>query len=188
MPKILRRTQFGNPVLRQKSKLLTIGEIKSPDTKKLIADMRYTLAKKKYGVGLAAPQVGCSKSVAIIEIKPTKARPKLAKKQRASMVIINPEITKTYGNKMQKYEGCISFAAVFAKVPRYKRIRLKYLDDEAAKHEKDFEGLLAHVIQHEVDHLNGTLFVDKVKDKGSFITQSEYIKRIVKPRLKNDKR
>lgn len=174
--KVLRRTQFGNPILRTKARQLTKSRILSTETKRLIADMRYTLAKKKYGVGLAAPQVGRNLALAIIEIKPTKTRPKLPKEKWVSLVIVNPKVVKTYGNRKQLYEGCISFAEVFAKVPRYKKIRLRYLDEKAKSHEKDFDSLLAHVIQHEVDHLNGVLFVERVKDKTSFITQSEYIK------------
>ncbi len=191
-PKVLSRAQFGNPILRAKTRPLSRQEILSKETKLLIDDMRYMLAKKKYGVGLAPPQVGYSLSMAIIEIKPTKTRPKLPKKKWVSLVIINPSLIKTYGNRKQLYEGCISFADVFAKVPRYKKIRVRYYDENAKKHEKDFEGLLAHVIQHEIDHLNGILFVDRVKDKTSFITQAEYIKRIVKKkkerRAKNKER
>lgn len=179
-PSLLRRTQFGNPILRGKARQLAKAEILSPTIKKLIADMRYTLAYKKYGVGLAAPQVGQGVALCIIEIKPTKLRPKLPKSKRASLIIVNPKITKTYGNRKQLWEGCISFGDVFAKVPRYKKIRVKYLNEKAVTREKDFEGLVAQVLQHEIDHLNGILFVDKVKDTSSYMTAAEYKKRILK--------
>lgn len=182
--KTLKRTQFGNPILRQKARQLTKAELTSSDIKELIANMRYTLKTKKYGVGLAASQVGQAISLAIVEIQPTKTRPNLPKSKQVNMVIINPEIIKTYGNKSQLWEGCISFAEIFAKVPRYKKVRLKYLDEQGRTYQKDFNGLLAHVIQHEVDHLNGVLFVDKVKDSTSYITTSEYKKLIVKSRRK----
>jgi peptide deformylase len=78
------------------------------------------------------------------------------------------------------WEGCISSGAgkagLFAKVPRYEKIELEYLDESAVSHKKVFSGLVAHVIQHEVDHLNGILFVDKVKDSTTFMTYSEYRK------------
>lgn len=182
MIKILRRRQFGDPILRAKARQLSKPKILSTKTKTLIANMRYTLAKKKYGVGLAAPQVGQSLALAIIEIKPTRTRPKLPKEKWASLVLINPKIVKTFGRRQPLYEGCISFAEVFAKVPRYKKIRVSYLDEKAGSHQKNFEDILAHVIQHEIDHLDGKLFVDRVKDKTSFITQAEYIKRIVRKR------
>ncbi|OGG19969.1 peptide deformylase [Candidatus Gottesmanbacteria bacterium RIFCSPHIGHO2_02_FULL_40_13] len=178
--KILRRREFGDPILRAEARELSRQNILSKQTKQLIADMRYTLAKKKYGVGLAAPQVGQSIALAIIEIKSTKTRPRLPKHKWASLALINPKIVRFYGQRQQLYEGCISFAEAFAKVPRYKKIRVRYFDEKAKTHEKNFDGLLAHVIQHEIDHLNGVLFVDRVKDKASFITQSEYIKRMAK--------
>lgn len=182
--RLLRRTQFGDPILRQKAAALTAKEIRSVKTRQLIADMCHTLKTKKYGVGLAAPQIGQAIALSIIEIKSTKMRPMVPKEKWVSLVIINPKISRTYGNRRQSWEGCISFGEVFAKVPRYKKIRLKYQDEKAAIHTKDFDGLLAHIIQHELDHLNGILFVDKVKDTTSYMTAAEYKKRVVKGRHK----
>ncbi|MBI2589351.1 peptide deformylase [Candidatus Saccharibacteria bacterium] len=184
---LLRRTQFGNPILRTKARQLAKSEILSPVIKKLITDMRYTLAYKKYGVGLAAPQIGQGVALCIIEIKPTKLRPKLPKSKWASLIVVNPKIVKVYGRRQQVYEGCISFAEVFAKVPRHKKIRVKYLNEKAATHQKDFKGLVAQVLQHEIDHLNGILFVDKVKDTSSYMTAAEYKKRIVKNKKQSTK-
>jgi len=176
--KVLRRTQFGNPVLRQQTRLLESEEILSPEIQDLIANMQHTLITKKYGVGLAAPQVGKSIALALVEIQPTTARPDVAPQ---SMILINPVITQTFGRRKQLWEGCISLGGskdgVFAKVPRYTRIRLRYQDATGAVHEQDFDGLVAHVIQHEVDHLQGTLFVDRVTDPTTFVTLSEYKKR-----------
>ncbi len=171
--KILRRTQFGNPILRQQAPTLSTEEIKSYKTQQLIRDMRYTLDQKKYGVGLAAPQVGESIALSVIAIKPTPTRPKL---ERCEMVMINPVITKFYGHRSAMWEGCISGTDLYAKTLRYKRIRLQWQDEKAEQHEEDIEGFLAHVIQHEVDHLNGLLFVDRVKDTKTYMTFSEYIK------------
>jgi peptide deformylase len=179
--KILRRTQFGNPVLRTKTRELNKNEILSDAIQQLIANMRYTLENKKYGVGLAATQVGQSVAVTVLGIKPTPTRPKLP---HIDMVIINPQIVKTYGSKEAMWEGCVSFGDTrnfpYAQVPRYKKIRLKWLDEQAAGHEEDFEGIVAHVLQHETDHLNGMLFVDRVEDTKSYITVAEYKKRYLK--------
>ena len=83
------------------------------------------------------------------------------------------------------WEGCVSCGnaaeTLFAQVPRFKKIKLKWLDEKAVEHTKVLEGLRAHIAQHEVDHLNGILFVDKVKDSRTFMMTSEYRKRIVKP-------
>jgi len=176
MRRILKRIEFGNPILRCETKKLSREEILSKDIQELIDDIRHTLDNKKYGIGLAAPQVGRDISLSVIHIRPTKLRPDLPKSMWASLVIINPKVTKTYGRPKQYWEGCISLSNTFAKVPRYKKIAVSYTDEKAAKQEKIFEGLLAHVIQHETDHLNGTLFVDRVKDHSTYITATEYKK------------
>jgi peptide deformylase len=141
------------------------------------------------GVGLAAPQVGQNIALAIIEIQPTEHRPDV---DPFDLVIINPEITETYGYRQQLWEGCISAgsngkADLFAKVPRYKKVKLRYLDEKGKQHEKIFEGLPAQVVQHEVDHLNGILFVDRVKDTSTYMTYSEY-KKLQKMSRKNNTR
>ena len=173
----LKITQFGNPILRDTCKQLSIDEIVSDDTRQLIARMKVLLAEKKLGVGLAAPQVGKNISLAVIEIQKTPLRPEV---EPFSLVIINPKITQTFGKRKHLWEGCISSGAgkagLFAKVPRYKRIELEYMDEAATKKVKIFEGLSAHVIQHEVDHLNGILFVDKVRDTSTYMSYSEYKK------------
>jgi len=126
---------------------------------------------------LAGPQVGSSLNLAVIELRRTPLHPEI---DMLSLVIINPKITKIFGRKYQMWEGCISSgtgkAGLYAKVPRYKKIELEYLDENAVKQSKVFSDLAAHVIQHEVDHLNGILFVDKVKDSKTFMSYSEYKK------------
>ena len=178
MAKILRRTQFGNPILRQKAQRLTPEEITSPKIQSLIADMHHTLLSKNYGIGIAAPQLGRSVAISVIAIRKTKARPNA---EPFKLTIINPEIIKMHGPRERLWEGCLSFGgtkdAPFAKVPRYTKVTLRYHDEQGHIQEADFEGLSAHVVQHETDHLNGILFVDKVTDTTSYVTQSEYVKR-----------
>lgn len=176
---VLERTEFGNPVLRRRASTLSEAEVRSEAVQALIKDMRHTLKEKKLGVGIAAPQVGENLRLSVIYIRPSKTRPDLPKEKWAELVIINPKITKTFGNKKQLWEGCISLPEVFAKVPRYKKLELQYLDEKGTSQTKVFDGLLAHVIQHEVDHLNGDLYVDKVKDPSTFMSGAEYRKRIV---------
>lgn len=135
--------------------------------------MYYTLENKRYGVGIAATQVGKDVAISVIDTKPTPTRPDLV---RQKLTIINPEIVTGYGRRIGQWEGCISGPDLYAQVPRYPRIRLKWMDETAEEHEQDFDGFLAHVIQHEVDHLNGVLFVDRVKDTKSYMTFREYKK------------
>lgn len=185
MPRILKATRFGNPILRSKTERLTSEQITSGRIQDLIEDMRYTLLKKKYGVGIAAPQVGVDVALSVIGIKPTPNRPN---SEPFEAVIINPEIIETYGNKKQLWEGCISCGTenntLFARVPRYTKIRLRWVDEKGAQREETLEDFVAHVAQHETDHLNGILFVDRVKDPSTFMMADEYRKRIVKKQSK----
>lgn len=183
MNNILKRREFGDPILRSVQNKLSTKEIKSKRIQQLLKDMYYTLEQKKYGVGLAAPQIGEDLAISVIDTKPTPTRPKL---KRYKLTLINPEIVKTYGYKTPMWEGCISGTEMFALVPRYKKIRLQYLDENAKQHEKDFIGIAAQIIQHEVDHLNGILYVDKVKDTKSYMTFNEY-KKMVRAQAKSEK-
>lgn len=173
MGMLLHKTEFGNPILRTVADRLSDSEILSEATQHLIQRMYYTLDKKKYGVGIAANQVGKNRAISTIDTKPTPTRPDL---KRHKLTIINPKIIKTYGRKEAMWEGCISGPEMYALVPRYKKIRLWWKDEKARNHEEDFDGFLAHVIQHEVDHLNGILFVDRVEDTRSYMTLKEYKK------------
>lgn len=189
MPKILRATRFGNPILRQPAKRLSKSEILSEQIQTLIEDMRHTLVTKKYGVGLAAPQVGESVALSIIGIKSTPTRPD---REPFDMVMINPKIVETFGNRSSMWEGCISCGMgkniLYGKALRYKKVRLNWQDEKGETHVEIFDGLRAHVIQHETDHLNGVLFVDRVYDSKTYMMADEYQKRIVDPELRREKR
>lgn len=182
MPNLLPRTKFGNPILREKARRLTKDEILSDDIQRLIADIRYMVAKKQYGVGLAAPQVGRSVALAVIAIKPTPNRPD---RTPFEMAIINPEVVETYGRRTGMWEGCISCGQgndiLYGKALRYKKIKLRWYDERAKRHEEVLEDFPAHVAQHETDHLNGILFVDRVRDTTTYMMGDEYRKRVVKP-------
>ncbi len=175
-PKILKRTEFGNPILQNKSTKLSVTDIKSDKIQQLIADMRHTVAAKKYGVGLAAPQVGSPVSLSVIAIKKTPTRPEA---KEFEGVIINPSF-EGLGKQEAMWEGCISFASlqspVFAKAVRFKHIRAKWLDEKGEAHDEELDGLVAHVFQHETDHLNGILFPQRVKDHSTWMNTSEYRK------------
>jgi peptide deformylase len=173
MSDFLSKTEFGNPILREVARRLSAEEILSADIQKLITDMYYTVEHKRYGVGLAAPQVGRSVAISVIAIKSTPSRPDL---EPEKLTIINPEIVEFYGRKASMWEGCISGLELYAQVPRYKSLRLKWVDEQAKEHEQDFNGFIAHVVQHEVDHLNGVLYVDRIKNTKSIMTIKEYRK------------
>lgn len=144
--------------------------------------MNHTLDSLQLGVGLAAPQVGENVAVVVINIQPLPHRPQVVPFEA---VIINPKITKLIGQPKQLWESCISSgdgqAGIFAKVPRYPKLELQYIDQNGRLHKEKFSGLPAHVIQHEVDHLQGVLFVDRVVNPKTYTTYKEYVDRIVKP-------
>jgi len=180
MADIIQATRFGNPVLREAARRLTPEEILSDSVQTLIVNMRHMLVEKSYGVGIAAPQVGESIALSVIGIKPTPTRPNL---EPFDTVIINPEIIETYGRRKKMWEGCISCGTgddtLYGLVPRFERIKVTWLDEHAQSQEEVIDGFVAHVVQHETDHLNGILFVDRVKDTRSYMMADEYKKRIV---------
>ena len=143
--------------------------------------MRHMLESKQYGVGLAAPQVGKSLAISAIYLRSTPTRPSQPEQK---LVIINPKIIETFGRKTQLWEGCLSFGGVkdfpYAKVPRYRKVSVDYIDQDGKTQRLTADGLLAHVLQHEIDHLNGILFVDRVTDTKSYCMISEYKKQAAK--------
>lgn len=171
-------TRFGNPILRQKSRSLSVAEIKREEIQALITDMIKLNENENFGVGLAAPQVGKSLAVAIIDIRPTKIRPNVGVYRS---VIINP-MYKGIGRRQSLWEGCLSSGlgeeTLFGKVLRYRKIYASWLDEKAVRHDEELTGLTAQVFQHESDHLDGILFVDKVRDSHSFMLGDEYRKMI----------
>ena len=177
MPELLTATRFGNQILREQMRKLTSEEILSAETQALIENMYYTLREKKYGVGIAAPQIGARIALSVVGIKPTPTRPNL---EPFNTVLINPVVAETFGDAEEMWEGCISSGegdnTLYAKVPRFKKIRLQWLDERADQHDEILDGFVAHVAQHETDHLNGILFVDRVEDTKTFMLADEYKK------------
>lgn len=179
MPEVLTLTRFGDPILRQKAKQLTVKEIKSRRIQQLIANIRHTNKLKHYGVGLAAPQIGKSVALSVIGIKPTPNHPD---HEEFNSVIINPEY-EGIGKLAGKWEGCQSCGTgddiLFGKAFRYSKIQARWYDEYGTYHEELVIGFPAHVFQHETDHLSGILFVDRVKDSTTYMMADEYRKRIV---------
>jgi peptide deformylase len=175
----LKITEFGNPILRQVARPLEVSEISTPDIQLLIASMEELLTSKKLGVGLAAPQIGVGIALAIVIIQVTKLRPEV---QPSRLVLINPKIVETSFRRKPLYEGCISGgpgkAGLFGRVPRYLKVRVVFMDETGTVRDEWLDGIVGHVAQHEVDHLNGVLFVDRVKDTTSYVTHKEYLKLV----------
>jgi peptide deformylase len=139
-----------NPILRQRAKEATQEEIKSETFQKLIADMKETVLPAG-GIGLAAPQVGSSGRLVIIAV------------QDKRMTLINPEIINFSWRKEIAEEGCLSVPGKWGSVKRSKIIKVKALDENGKVIKFKAKDLFARVIQHEVDHLDGMLFIDRTK-------------------------
>lgn len=177
----LRLTKFGNPILRDTARRLTAEEVRSPEIQTLLDDMRaYLDGHPETGVGIAAPQLNVPLAISYISIRPTDYRPNV---ETIALELINPKIVTYYGESSEMWEGCLSFGAgggaedfPYARAERYAKIRLRFMDRKGVVHEDDFEGIVAHVMQHETDHLNGILFVDRVKDPHTYMMKSEYLK------------
>jgi peptide deformylase len=160
--------QVGETVLRVKSKLVQRDEILSARTEKLIAQMRDAM-RNAPGVGLAAPQIGVPLSIAVIEDKPEymKDIPEevLAARERRPVpfhVIINPVLTLRPGSPVEFFEGCLSLAGFTAIVPRSQEVRVECLDQHGEPQVIEASGWYARILQHEIDHLNGTLYIDRM--------------------------
>lgn len=152
MPKLLDIRLYPDPILREISEKIEISDLKGEVMQELMANMDITM-KSKDGAGLAAPQIG--KSIRLIVIN----------QEGQSLFLINPEITKKSWARIKGEEGCLSVInkkgeIVYDNVTRHKKINCIYLDQNGKKQHLSAEGDLARVIQHEIDHLNGVLFID----------------------------
>jgi peptide deformylase len=146
--------EVPDPLLRQIS---TPVEKVDDEVRALIADMFETMYDAP-GIGLAAIQVGVPKRILVIDLQePAEEGGEPVKDPR---VFINPEIVESSEQEVPYTEGCLSVPDQYAEVDRPDRIRARWLDENGKKHEEVIEGLLATCLQHEMDHLNGVLFID----------------------------
>lgn len=161
-PRPLPLTHAGEPVLRQPSADYT-GQLPGSLFTELLAAMRETMLDAP-GVGLAAPQIGLGLRIAVIEDDadlPDEVTSAIDRRPLPYQVIINPSYAPLDDGLAEHYEGCLSMPGYRAVVPRHTRIRLTYLDDQLLPMEHEFTGWQARIVQHETDHLSGTLYLDK---------------------------
>jgi peptide deformylase len=170
-PLKLEIVQAGNPVLRQRARLLTPAEISTKQIQNLIEAMRDCM-REAPGVGLAAPQVGLPLQLAVIEDRQEymkdAAAEYLQERERRPVpfhVIINPALTEIAGEKAEFFEGCLSLAGFSALVPRARRVRVECLDEQGRKKTIEASGWYARILQHEIDHLHGGLYIDRMRSR-----------------------
>jgi peptide deformylase len=165
----LKIVQVGEPVLRQRARPMSRDEARSDATRKLIDDMRETMYDAP-GVGLAAPQVGLSLQLAVIEDGEEWLRDvpedQLAERERRAVpfhVIINPKIIESSGEEVEFFEGCLSLEGFSAVVPRARRVRVECLDEQGEPRVIEAAGWYARILQHEIDHLLGNIYIDRMR-------------------------
>ena len=156
MSKQLKILTHPHPILRKKSEPFELNKILQPEFQALLADMAETMQKKD-GAGLAAPQIG--KNIRVIVLS----------RNNKTLFMINPQITKKSWARETEEEGCLSVLndkgeIIYAPVERHKKVNCIYIDEKGLKQKISGEKLFARAIQHEIDHLDGILFIDRLKN------------------------
>jgi peptide deformylase len=175
----LKLVQAGEPVLRNPARELTLDEIQSHEIRQLIDFMHETL-RDAPGVGLAAPQVGEGIQLAVIEDLPEYSRNltpgQMTERERRPVpfhVIVNPTISPIGEPEVEFFEGCLSLAGYTALVPRYRSARVNCLDEHGQAKTIEASGWYARILQHEIDHLRGTLYIDRMYSR-TFMTLDNF--------------
>ncbi len=140
---------YPEPVLRKQARLVTPAD--ADEVRALVPSMFATMYKAP-GIGLAANQIGSLLRVIVVDVAP--------KEVPAPIALINPEVIAKSDELATQEEGCLSIPELYAEVTRPARVKVRYLDPQGVKREIEAEGLLSACLQHEIDHLNGVLFVD----------------------------
>jgi peptide deformylase len=163
--------QLGNSILREIAQPIT--NVSDREIQKLIDDMLITLKERK-GVGLAAPQVGRSLQLIIVASHPNERYPDAP--QMEPLAMINPNII-SYSVEIDKgLEGCLSVPLIRGLVPRYREIEVQYLDRHGDRQVTKFTDFVARIFQHEYDHLDGKVFLDRVENTLDLVSEEEYKK------------
>jgi peptide deformylase len=170
---ILKVARLGHPVLRKVTQTLTASELRSQTVQQLMDDMIVTM-KEYDGVGLAADQVHESKQIAVLEVA---GNPRYPDKPDVPLtVLVNPRITPLSEEMEEDWEGCLSVPDMRGRVPRYKSIRVEAWDRSGKAVSFVAENFHARVIQHEYDHLNGKVYLDRMRDFSTLSFLTEYFR------------
>ena len=158
--------QLGNPALLEKCE--RVGEISSAATASLVRDLSDTLAGFReatgFGRGIAAPQIGVLKRVIFIRMQPT----------GFTSALINPQIVWASGERIELWDDCFSFPDLMVRVSRAMRVRVEYKDERGLEQTIEAEGDLSELLQHEIDHLDGVLAVERAISPQAFSTRAEW--------------
>lgn len=176
MAEILEIIQLGNPLLRAKAEV--VENIQDWRIQKLI-DALITTVKQANGVGIAAPQVAASDRLFIVASRPNPRYPNAPEMQPTPM--INPKILAKSTEMANGWEGCLSIPGIRGLVPRSQAIEVEYTDRNGKLQKQELTDFVARIFQHEYDHLDGIVFLDRLKSTQDIVTEHEYQKQIVSP-------
>jgi peptide deformylase len=164
--------EIGHPVLRERAREVTPEELRSDAVQELIDDMIETM-RAANGAGLAANQVAETLRIAVVEVR--EGNPRYPYKPPIPLtVIVNPVIEPLDDDVEQINEGCLSVPNLRGEVPRHVSVSVRYLDRDGVEHEEVRRGLTAGTFQHELDHLDGVLFLDRVTDRATLSTWEQF--------------
>jgi peptide deformylase len=155
---ILKVARIGHPVLRAAAREVPADRVRSEEVQRLIDDMVETMHEYD-GVGVAAPQVHVSMRLAVLEVPASDDR---SRQPVPLMAIVNPKLSPVGTDTVPGWEGCLSVPDLRGIVPRHRRVRLTALDREGRPIDLEAEGFLARVLQHECDHLDGRVYLDRM--------------------------
>ncbi len=165
--------QEGTPVLRETAKLVTDELFGTPKLKKIIAEMRESLDSAQDGVALAAPQIGIGYRIFIVRydrtLPPEENENNSAKNKDEVGIYINPKILKTSRKRSKMEEGCLSVRGIYGHTRRYERSTVSAQDENGKHFTRGAGGILSQIFQHEIDHLDGILFIDHASDLYEFV-------------------
>jgi len=173
MTRVREIAQLGAKVLRQKAE--AVADVHDVEIQQIIEAMQSTLATTS-GVGIAAPQISESKQIIIIASRPTPRYPSAPLMEPT--VMINPCFEVLSEAQEKGWEGCLSVPGIRALVPRYQEIMIHYTDRQGGLVESKLSGFVARIFQHEVDHLEGKTYLDRVENNADIFAESEYVKLV----------
>lgn len=174
MSEILQISQLGNPVLRQPSQV--VDNIKGDRIQKLIDNLISTVQQAN-GVGIAAPQVAMGDRIFIVASRPNLRYPQAPHMEPTAM--IDPRIIRSSTETVKDWEGCLSIPGIRGLVPRSRSIEIEYTSRDGKLHQQELTDFVARIFQHEHDHLDGIMFLDRVESTHELITEDEYQKQFV---------
>lgn len=174
MGELLPIIQLGDPILRQKATL--VENVSDERIQKLIDDLTTTVAQAN-GVGIAAPQVAESCRLFIVASRPNPRYPNAPSMEPTAM--INPKIIAHSTEIVKGWEGCLSIPGIRGLVPRSQAIEVEYTDRNGKLQKQEFTDFVARIFQHEYDHLDGIVFLDKLESTLDIVTEQEYQKRVI---------